>query len=262
MVELADKKKDKGPSKDSLTVRIYDMMGTEVRTLFMKVDTAIQRYYWGFETNGVREPGSKKPEKETTPPGSLAVLPGKYKAVFTYMNTSDSADFVVEYDPRVEYNMSDLVAVQKLYKELEGNISHATEAMDRVNEAEEKIGIYQKIMEANKELEKDSLSKRTKIIKDSVEAIKVYLRGKSGLKGIVRMEDTYNYFSGYAQYYLGSAMAAPNSTQRTMADRIARMSDELVTKVNKFLENEWADYQSYIQKLDFELFKKIEKVKK
>lgn len=260
--ELADKKKDKGPSKDSLTVRIYDMMGTEVRTLFMKVDTAIQRYYWGFETNGVREPGSKKPEKETTPPGSLAVLPGKYKAVFTYMNTSDSADFVVEYDPRVEYNMSDLVAVQKLYKELEGNISHATEAMDRVNEAEEKIGIYQKIMEANKELEKDSLSKRTKIIKDSVEAIKVYLRGKSGLKGIVRMEETYNYFSGYAQYYLGSAMAAPNSTQRTMADRIARMSDELVTKVNKFLENEWADYQSYIQKLDFELFKKIEKVKK
>ena len=76
------------------------------------------------------------------------------------------------------------------------------------------------------------------------------------------MEDTFSYFSGYAQYYLSSAMAAPNSTQRTMADRIARMSDELVTKVNKFLENEWTDYQSYIQRLDFELFKKIEKVKK
>ncbi len=257
-----EKKKDKGPSKDSLTVRIYDMSGTEVRTLFMKVDTAIQRYYWGFETNGVRGPGSKKPEKETTPPGSISVLPGKYKAVFTYMNTSDSAEFTVEHDPRVEYKMSDLVAVKKLFNKLEESISDATEAMDKVNEAEEKIGIYEKLMEANKELEKDSLSKRTKAIKDSIESIKVYLRGKSGLKGIVRREDTFNHHSGYAQYYLGSAMASPNSTQRVMAERIERMSGELVSKVNTFLENEWTDYQSYIQNLDFELFKKIEKVKK
>ena len=260
--DTEDKKKDKGPSKDSLTVRIYDISGKEVRTLFMKVDTAIQRYYWGFETNGIRGPGSKKPENETTPPGSISVLPGKYKAVFTYMNTSDSAEFTVENDPRVEYNMSDLVAVQSMYKELEANISNATEAMDKVNEAEEKLGIYEKIMEANKDLEKDSLSKRTKSIKDSIESIKIYLRGKGGLKGIVRREDTYNHHSGYAQYYLGSAMGSPNSTQRIMAERIERMTNELVSKVNKFLENEWADYQSYIQKLDFELFKKIEKVKK
>jgi hypothetical protein len=104
------------------------------------------------------------------------------------------------------------------------------------------------------------LSKRTKAIKDSIESIKIYLRGKGGLKGIVRREDTFDHFSGYAQYYLGSAMASPNSTQRTMADRIERMSGELVSKVNTFLENEWTDYQSYIQNLDFELFKKIEKV--
>lgn len=257
-----DSKKDKGPSKDSLTVRIYDMAGKELRTIFMKVDTAVQRYYWGFETNGIRSPGQKKPENETTPAGGFPVLPGIYKVVMTYMNEKDSANFQVEYDPRVKFNLDDLKKVNSVYKELEANIELATLAFDKVNDAEDLLGIYEKMYQEKKGDEKDSITKRTKVVKDSIESIRVYLRGQSGLKGMVSRDKTYNHFSGYAQYYLGSAMGAPNSNQLAIAGRVGRMSNEIISKVNKFLENEWADYQSYIQNLNLDLFKKIEKIKK
>lgn len=56
-------KKDK-PSPDSLTVRIYDAVGNEVRTMYTKVDTSLQRMYWNYETNGIRNPGSKTKAKK------------------------------------------------------------------------------------------------------------------------------------------------------------------------------------------------------
>lgn len=257
-----EKKKDNTPSPDSLSIRIYDMSNTEVRTIFMKVDTSMQRIYWNFETNGVRRPGQKIPKNEVTPPSGMSVLPGKYKAVFKYMNTSDSAEFVVEHDPRVDYKMSDLKALQSIYNELEKSISKATFAMDKINEADDKIDIYEKIIEGNDKIEKDSIKKETKLVKDSIESIRAYLRGVSGRKGLVSDHTSFNHFWGYADYYIESATDGTNSTQRIMVDRVARMSDELVNKVNNFLDNEWKKYQSNIEKLDLDLFKKIDNIKR
>jgi hypothetical protein len=259
--DSASKDKKETLPNDSLTVRIYDMAGNEVRTMYMKTDTAIQRIYWGGETNGVRSPGSKAPKNRVTPPYGVAVLPGKYKVVFTYMETSDTAEFVMNYDPRVEYNMSDLKALQALRKELDGYVSQATLAMDKINEVTDQLEIYEKIIEGNDKLEKDSLEKGTKLVKDSIESIKTYLRGASGRKGMVSRYNTYNHFMNYAYYYIDAASNGTNSTQRTMVDRVKRMSDVLVGKVNHFLDNEWKEYQTTIKNLDLNLFKTIEKVK-
>lgn len=260
--ESKDKKdKKKSSPTDSLTIRIYDMAGNEVRTMYMKTDTAIQRIYWGGESNGVRKPGSKEPKDNTTPPSGMMVLPGEYKVVFTYMETSDSANFVMNYDPRVDYKISDLKDLQALHNELDSYVKQTTLAMDKINEASEQIEIYNKIIDGNDKIEKDSIEKATKLVKDSIEAIKTYLRGVRGKQGMVGDYNTYNNFMSYAYYYIEAGMDGTNSTQREIVDRVKRMSDHLVRMVNHFLDNEWKDYQEAVKQLNLNIFKKIENVK-
>ncbi len=246
------------PSPDSLTVRIYDSIGNEVRTMFTKVDTSLQRTYWNYETNGVRNPGSKKPKGKQTPPWGRQVLPGDYKVVFEYMGSKDSSEFEVKYDPRIEYDIADMQQRNKLFDDMNSNVEQATEAMDKITEVEERISIYEKLFEANEDLELDSVKKDMKAVKDSIESIRGYLRGKSGLKGIVRRNTSYNHINSYAGYYIASGMAEPNSSQKMMAERVESMSAVIVDKVNSFLRKEWKPLQSEIKKLDFKLFEEIE----
>jgi len=250
-------KKDK-PSPDSLTVRIYDSIGNEVRTMYTKVDTSLQRMYWNYSTNGIRNPGSKKPKKKQTPPSGRQVLPGDYKVVFEYMGIKDSSEFEVKYDPRIDYDIADMQQRNKLFDDMNSNVSQATEAMDKITEVEERISIYEKLFEANEDLELDSVKKDLKAVKDSIETIRGYLRGKSGLKGIVRRNTSYNQIKNYAGYYIASGMDEPNSSHRMMAERVERMSAVIVDKVDSFLSNEWRPLQSEIKKLDFKLFEEIE----
>jgi hypothetical protein len=130
--------------------------------------------------------------------------------------------------------------------------------MDKINEVEERISIYEKLFEANDDLELDSIKKDMKTVKDSIESIRGYLRGKSGLKGIVRRSTSYNHIRNYAGYYISSGMAEPNSSQKIMAERVERMSAVIVEKVDAFLKEEWKPLQSEIEKLDFKLFEEIE----
>ncbi|MBK5270231.1 MAG: hypothetical protein JJE22_04375, partial [Bacteroidia bacterium] len=244
-------------SGDSVLVHIYNDKNELIRTLSWSVDTGFNRRYWGMEEKGHRQPASAKPGPDAPEPGGLQVLPGKYKLVLALDGNADSTFITVKDDPRLG-NRNEIKLAQKImYDRLRRSTDKLTIATDRLSDADE---VCEKITAEIKDMdgkEIDSLRKSSRLMQDSIKAIREFISGKkSDRQGLVRSKDeTVISKISLAQQYIGSKNVAPGKQEEKLVQNAETFINEAIQRINAFFIGKWKDYRQQAEGTKINLFK-------
>ncbi len=247
-----EEKKDEGKMK----IQVFDSQGDTVRTFSAKPDSCMNRIWWGLESNGVRFPSRNKPKPEDDQPGGYAVLPGKYKLVFTWKGFRDSTTVTVLADPRMNIPLSALQAQHAAYKDFGGIVKVATDAFDRLQEAKQTIKLVNDALVNAPDSLKKGIAKQGQALSDSLALLEKLFMLPEGLKGIPDEADDVISALYYAVGAIGASDGAPNQAARILFEKSRRKVSEALENVNGFFAGDFAAYQAKVEAAQASLFKK------
>ncbi|MBL4578541.1 MAG: hypothetical protein JKX74_08715 [Flavobacteriales bacterium] len=255
----AEKKKDK--YKGKVKVDVMDSTGDTIRTYTMKPDTGLNRTYWGMNRNRIRLPQHGAVKENADMPGGSKVLPGKYKIALTYGDYSGSTSIEIAKDIREDVDEAGLKARAAAQQALMDQAELATKTFNRLKEITKIVSTINKHIE---NLEVDSVKKDIK---------------KSGgeiTKKVAKLKNLYMQpedFVGYdhvtvrlmnilwtAADYIRSCKGAPTKTATDYAAYAVVELHKVVDKVNKFIAEDWAEYQKKVEAIEVSLFKTYEPI--
>ncbi len=242
---------------DSVWIKIYNDRNENIRTLKWKADSGFNRQYWGMEEKGFRQPGSPKPRSNAVETGGFAVLPGTYKIVITLNKEADSTYVKVNNDPRLGDRNDIKLAQRKMYERLRKTTDKLTEGMDRLTESED---VCTKITAQLKDLDgkdADSLRKTTKIMQDSLKAIREFISGKVSDKQGINRDPGMTVMRTYqvAAQYIGSKSVAPGPQEEKLVQNAEIMIGEALKRINNFYSTRWVAYRQQVEGTKLNLFK-------
>ena len=162
---------------DSVTVKIYNSAGEQIRTLKTLPEKGVNRIIWnldrkstaemtgGFGGGGGQGGGRRSGFFE---PSGGSVIPGTYKAVFVYGSDSSETSIKVNMDPRIPVQMADLQAKEAFLKKVESLSSEVTAATTKLNDAQKTIDKVNAMIKDISTPEAKALAEATKEIKKKI----------------------------------------------------------------------------------------------
>lgn len=261
-LEIGDTTNLKKNEKDSATVLIYNDMNELVRTLKVKADSGINRYYWGFDTKGVRQPEETRVRRRTQESSGYPVFPGKYKLVVKMNHDSDSTMIMVMDDPKTPEPRELYDAKMKLLKQLDQNTEKLTTINDNLTDAEETINKVNLSIKDPESKYADSIKKFGKIISDSIKNIRNFILGKKQEKqGYgTPYEVTANGRVQQARFSITGKNKMPDEQENRLTAEAASLVELAVKRVNSFFSNQWKTYQNMVESRPIKLFKTYNKL--
>jgi photosystem II stability/assembly factor-like uncharacterized protein len=238
--------------------------GDTVRNFSARLDSGMNRVSYPLNRNGVRFPswGDPSPEAANEIPGSGGqVLPGRYKVVVKYMGESDSTFINVKNDPRVPTTMADMQAKNAAQKELQTVMGKATEAFNRLKEANKTIALADNALINAPDSTKKVIEKLGKAMKDSILTLQKMFIAPQDLKGINRTANTLSEAMFKANYLVQTGYGKPTSNGQYAIDAAKLRAREVMDKVNAFFAKDWVDYQKKVETAQSSIFKKYEPIK-
>jgi photosystem II stability/assembly factor-like uncharacterized protein len=258
-------------NSDSVTVKIFNEAGTQIRSLRWAVDSGFNRRYWGMEEKGYRQPGAGGGEggegggggrfgmgRGGAEPGGLPALPGRYKVVLAYGTQSDSTMVTVNDDPRIG-NKNDIKAAQKkALEQLQKSADKLSTAMERLSEAEEVCTKINAQLKGADKKATDSLSKLTKNIQDQIKKIREKISGpteeKQGLSRNPFLVTVLSQLRG-AQQAITAKAAAPGAAEAQLIANAETAVNAIVKEINEFFTGSWTSFRNYTEANRPPLFK-------
>lgn len=258
----ADSTETDKPDFKHVKVEIFAESGELIRTLTTKPDSGVNRVYWRLNRKGIRYPGSPKPKKDDLrEPSGMTTLAGTYKVRLTFGPYVDSTTLKVLPDPRMEYQEAHRMAHIELAEKTYPHITLATEAYDRIEEANKTVAKVMDLIAQQEEADafKD-LKDLAKTTKDTLKTLKQLF---------VEVDDRQGYTSSdnltsriyRSSYYLDPNDYSLNQSQRLLIERIKADIEEVVEQVNGYFEEAWPDFQTQVEEADLQLFKAYEPLK-
>ena len=243
---------------DSVTIKILDEKNEVIRTFKQKADTGFNRNYWGFETKGIRQPGSAKPKPNSPEPrGSMSVFPGTYKMVIAMGKEADSTMLVVKADPAVQISRQVYDAQSAALKRIEKSTLKVVAITDRLSEAEEIIAKVEAQLKNIEGSDADSLRKSGKAMTDSIKKIRNFIMGTP--------QEKQGYGSPYEATVTGWLREAkgevlgkikiPDAQEFGLIEIAEGSVDEAIKKTNMFFNGKWKDYQQQADNTPMKSFK-------
>lgn len=242
---------------DSVTVKIYDEANELVRTVKLKADTGFNRNYWGFETRGIRQPGSSKPKPSSPEPiGGMPVFPGKYKLVLSLGKEADSTFVIVKADPAAALPRQVYDARAAALKRVEKSINKVVAITDRLTDAEETIAKVEAQLKNIEGKEADSLRKSGKAMTDSIKKIRNFIFGtpqeKQGYGS--PYEITVNDRLREARGEITRKNKIPDEQEFGLITMAEGLVAEAIQRTNAFFEGKWKAYQQQADNTPMKLF--------
>ena len=250
---------DTGKGKmDSVTVKIYNSGNEQVRMFKAKADTGFNTINWGFETKGIRQPGSPKPKPASPEPANgMQAAPGTYKVVIATGKDMDSTNLVVKYDPRSTYPAQVREAQKKMMDRLALSSNKLTTAMDRLTDAEETIKKVEGQMKDLEGKEIDSLKKSSKAMTDSIKSIREFIVGKRNEKqgyGVPYQLTTTGKLGETVRSIRGKD-AMPGANEEQLMDQAETLTRQAIQKIESFFTTKWPPYRKQVETTPMKLFK-------
>jgi hypothetical protein len=213
---------------------------------------------------GERGPSREKPRANAPEPGGLQVLPGAYKVRITFGGLKDSTMVTVKADPRFPNAAPAMEARYGMLKELQKLTGLSGRAMERLRESKEIAEEYEKKMKDSKRTDLKEALDRTKVIKDSINAIMDYIVGKEDKRqGIIRQPNpTPVSYIFVANRYITSSKDPINATDERVFKQAQEQIDMVLHRVNTFYEKTWPGYREAMERVSISPFKNYEPLKK
>ncbi|PKA83880.1 sortilin (neurotensin receptor 3) [Ulvibacter sp. MAR_2010_11] len=253
----------KGPSKDSLYMKIYD--GNRlIRTLKKKIpdSTGIYKWTWYLDEAGVERPSRSVRERKNEP-GGTQVKPGNYRVEINYMDKSSSTTIKVESDPRLEVSQKAIDESYATSKEIEEMTQLAADAVKQLVESKSSSEEFsKKLKKEDEEKYKDAIKASKEITKKIDSLVALYIGKEDDRQGITRNpEVTVMQRIGTANWYSGSRPNGITSTEETLLQHAKNQLNEAIKQTNAFFVTEWAEYKSNMEKVNLSLFKETKTFK-
>lgn len=256
----------KGKKKaERVKIRVLDQKGDTIRTYSIKLDTGMNRIYWGLNRDGVRFPsrdtrrGGDRDEDEL--PGGIQVLPGTYKLLLTFGDNLDSTFVTVLPDPRRDVPMADLQARENAYKDFYKMVEKATQSFNQLLEARKTIQRVDGAIANAPDSTKQMISKLGKSLQDSLTNLENLFVNADNTKGIQRSSKNLNNKIFQAFGYLNSTEGPPNQAAQRSVEQAHAETVAAINRVNTFMAETFADYQKKVEAVQYSLFKPVEAVK-
>ena len=251
---------------DSLFFQVFNTKNELIRNINLKAPkkNGLHRMYWHFEENGMRGPSRKKVKKNSNLPSGVTVLPGDYTIKLHFGNQTATQKITVAYDPRVKISMGVLQSKYDLLKQLDAKLGVAGKATQRLLNSKKIVEDYQKRIKAQhkKEKFKDLLKKHTEILKKINGLMDDMLGKEDKQQGITATEypSTISYLY-LAKGYVNSLLQRPGNTETILVKNANKKVSEIISKINKFYETDWTNYQKSVENLKLSPFKKLNELK-
>lgn len=262
---VEEKKPESKVKYDSVTMEVFNAKGEKIRTVKQKApeNNGLNRMTWAMNEKGSPRPSREKPRANASEPGGPQVLPGTYKVRLTFGDKKDSTNIVVKSDPRFNTPESTITARYNMIKDLQKLTGLAAQAMDRLRESKEIADEYEKKM---KEAKRDDLkdhTDKTKMVKDSINAIMDYIVGKEDKRqGIIRSPiPTPVSYIFTAQRYIATSKDPVSATDQRVFKQAQDEINKLTERVNKFYDKTWPEYRAVMEKVSLSPFKNYEPLK-
>lgn len=244
-----------------LKVVVYDMEGNAIRTYSTQADSGMTRIFWDGRYDGVRFPSRQEARPDADLPGGADVLPGTYKMVVSLGDQKDSTMITIHGDPRLQVSMEDRKAKIAAYKEMYKMVEPATEAFNRIREAQKTIKTVNEAMANVDDKTKREMAKMGKTLQDSLTALENLFMDPDDQKGIVRSSENLNSSIFGVSRYLSAGDGAPNQAAQRMMEKAKMDLTDVLNKVNNFFSKDFAEYQQKVEAAKFSLFKAYEPIK-
>ncbi|HPF11331.1 MAG TPA: hypothetical protein PKW08_11255 [Flavobacteriaceae bacterium] len=252
-----DMEKPKGPSKDSLYLKIYD--GDRlIRTLKRKIpdSSGIYQWQWYLDEAGVDRP-SRTIRKRENEPGGTQVKPGTYRAILQYRDLTSETTLKVESDPRLEISQKSINESYAASKELEKMTQTAADAVKQLIESKTTVEEFNKrLKEKDEEAYKEPLKLGKEITKKIDSVVALYLGKEDERQGITDTpEPSVMERIGTARYYSNSRPNGQTATEERLIQQAKEALNGALQETNMFFNTDWADYRSKMETLTLSPFK-------
>jgi hypothetical protein len=256
-IQPVKKDTSKNAKADSALVKIYNEQGALIRNLKWKADTGFNRSIWRMDERGYRFPGSPKPKPGDPEPGGQLVLPGTYKLVMEFQQAKDSTMITIKDDPRLGNRNAVKLAQNQQRERLRKSSDQLTIRMDKLTEAED---VCKKVEAHYKDVtgaSADSIRKQTKVMQDSIKAIREFISGKTQTRqgyGQVPQVTVMNQLQ-QANQSIGSKPIVPGPQEEMLVVRAEQLIAEAVGRVDRFMAGPWASYRTKVEGTKQSFFK-------
>ncbi len=250
--------------QDSATIKIYTQGNDLIRTMKIKIDTGLNRNYWGFETKGVRQPGSAKPKPNAPEPVNFGLLtpPGNYKLVVTMGKEADSTTLIVNENPLTPFNNEVYNSKKLLLQRLEKSSARLTNITDQLTEGEETIAKVEAQLKNVEGKEADSLRKVGKAMTDSIKNIRNFIFGKPQEKqgyGAVYQLTVSDKLQAASGEVLGKSKI-PDTQEINQIEIAEILVTQAVDKANTFFTTKWEAYKKLAENTPLKAFKEYKTI--
>ena len=260
---------DTGKNKiaDTATVKIYNALNEQVRTLKVKADSGFNRMYWGMEGKGIRAAGQGgrggggrggAGRNAADEPGGLPVDPGTYKVVISLSkDLTDSMMVVVNDDPNAPKSKELRDAMRAANTRLDKSALKLVDLTDRLTEADEIIKKIESNYANMEQKQSDTLKKVAKAMQDSIKGIREQLNGKTQDKqgyGNVP-QTTVNGVLSEARYTILGKPTMPGAQEERLVLEAEGMVADVIKRSNNFFDTAWKGFRNLAEATPVKVFK-------
>ncbi|MEM8524956.1 MAG: hypothetical protein AAGG68_09945 [Bacteroidota bacterium] len=260
--EMTEKKKEKKKKRpEKVKINVINSTGDTIRSYSTKVDTGMNRIYWNMRHDGVRYPSRREAKPDANMPSGHMVKPGTYKLVFTFGEAKDSTTMNVKFDPRMDTSTYDFDVIASTYEDYYDVVEAAAKGFSQLQQVKKTIGLVDKALVNAPDSTLKEIKEMGKSLKDSIKVIEKLYMQPEGLKGIQRTSDNLLSKLYSVSGYLSDMEDKPTQAIQHLMSKAKQETAEIIGQVNALVQNDFAEYQVAVEKVQYSLFKEMEEVK-
>ncbi len=250
---------------EPVKIEIYNTNGEKIRTVEDYPKAGINKASWRMDEDLPRELQQSSSDDQQMGGrgrrggrgGGLSAYPGTYLAKFIYGGETDSTYITIDKDPRIPYNMKDLVERRELGIEFMKKANQLSTARTAITNASTALEAITKQLPRGRSEEVRELRTQTTAMQDSIKALQAILTPPTDEKaqGITRRVGGLQSKVQSAQRSLSGGDGPVTGTERTAAALAEKELKEFLDKVNEFFTGPWPAYKELIQNSEISFFK-------
>ncbi len=258
----ADTTKVKVEEKDKDVLKVYVLQGPDTLTrMNEKLTPGWNMVRWNLTRKGVYFPSRNEPPKDADDPSGEYVLPGTYKVVTVYNKLKDSTLVNVRLDPRLGITETDLKQREQLVKSYYAEVSLAEKAFKALQDVRKDMRMTEAMMINGPDSIQTKIKDRHKELNKKLAELELRFMEPEEVKGLTSPTNLGTYLNGTGNY-LSTILGSPGANARAMLNTTHLEVEKIVADVNRFIEDDWKPYQTFIAQWTWPLFKKVESVKR